>query len=205
MLTLPGDIPLIKSAEIEPFWRRTGRPSFTIAPSHDEKGSNAIVMSPPDAVKLRFGDDSFFPHLPPPRHAALRLRYCTCPGSPWISTIRPISRIFRVWIAHASGPVARGQQSCTWCRGRNHRRDVMPPQAGWILWSNAAARAASEGQDMTPEAVIDRAATGARLGDEEALALAGATDLAAMMAAAAALRDAGHGRLVSYSKKCSSR
>jgi 2-phospho-L-lactate guanylyltransferase len=64
MLTLPGDIPLVKSDEI-------GRliaacrpaPSFTIAPSHDEKGSNAILVSPPDAVPLRFGDDSFFPHL----------------------------------------------------------------------------------------------------------------------------------------------
>jgi len=64
MLTLPGDIPLVTAGEI-------GRllaahkpvPSFTIAPSHDEKGSNAILISPPDAVPLRFGDDSFFPHL----------------------------------------------------------------------------------------------------------------------------------------------
>src|SRR6476661_3387371 len=54
---------------------------------------------------------------------------------------------------------------------------------------------------MTPEAVIDRAATGARLEDEEALALAGASELAPLMEAAAGLRDAGHGRLVSYSRK----
>ena len=64
MLTLPGDIPLVTAEEIE---RLIGAhrpaPSFTIAPSHDEKGSNAILMSPPDAVPLRFGDDSFFPHL----------------------------------------------------------------------------------------------------------------------------------------------
>jgi 2-phospho-L-lactate guanylyltransferase len=69
MLTLPGDIPLVAPDEIERLlaahrqsFRHRG-PSFTIAPSHDEKGSNAIVMSPPDAVKLRFGDDSFLPHL----------------------------------------------------------------------------------------------------------------------------------------------
>src|SRR5690349_15585270 len=54
---------------------------------------------------------------------------------------------------------------------------------------------------MTPEAVIDRAASGARLGDNEASALVGATDLPALMQAAAALRDSGHGRLVSYSRK----
>jgi 2-phospho-L-lactate/phosphoenolpyruvate guanylyltransferase len=64
MLTLPGDTPLVTAAEIERLIAaRQPAPSFTIAPSHDEKGSNAILLSPPDAVPLRFGDDSFFPHL----------------------------------------------------------------------------------------------------------------------------------------------
>src|SRR4029077_16024484 len=62
-------IPLVTAAEIASLiaahrqaLRQPG-PSFTIAPSHDEQGSNAILMSPPDAVPLRFGEDSFFPHL----------------------------------------------------------------------------------------------------------------------------------------------
>jgi len=38
-------------------------PSFTIVPAHDDLGSNTIISSPPDAVPLRFGEDSFFPHL----------------------------------------------------------------------------------------------------------------------------------------------
>jgi len=64
MLTLPGDIPLVTAAEIERLIAaHKPPPAFTIAPSHDEQGSNAILMSPPDAVPLRFGDDSFFPHL----------------------------------------------------------------------------------------------------------------------------------------------
>jgi 2-phospho-L-lactate guanylyltransferase len=64
MLTLPGDIPLVTSAEIARLIAaHRPAPSFTIAPSHDERGSNAILLSPPDAVKLRFGEDSFFPHL----------------------------------------------------------------------------------------------------------------------------------------------
>jgi 2-phospho-L-lactate guanylyltransferase len=64
MLTLPGDIPLIAAAEIgHLIAAHRPAPSFTIAPSHDEQGSNAILLSPPDAVPLRFGDDSFFPHL----------------------------------------------------------------------------------------------------------------------------------------------
>jgi 2-phospho-L-lactate guanylyltransferase len=64
MLTLPGDIPLVTAAEIGHFIAaHRPAPSFTIAPSHDERGSNAILMSPPDAVTLRFGENSFFPHL----------------------------------------------------------------------------------------------------------------------------------------------
>jgi 2-phospho-L-lactate guanylyltransferase len=64
MLTVPGDIPLVTAAEIGRLLAaHRPAPSFTIAPSHDEKGSNAILVSPSDAVPLRFGDDSFFPHL----------------------------------------------------------------------------------------------------------------------------------------------
>lgn len=64
MLTLPGDLPLVTTAEIETLIAAHGpAPSFTIAPAHDDLGSNAILMSPSQAVPLRFGEDSFFPHL----------------------------------------------------------------------------------------------------------------------------------------------
>lgn len=64
MLTLPGDIPLVTTHEIEQIVAaHRPAPAFTIVPSHDERGSNAVLVSPPDAVPLRFGEDSFFPHL----------------------------------------------------------------------------------------------------------------------------------------------
>jgi 2-phospho-L-lactate guanylyltransferase len=64
LLTLPGDLPLVTSAEIEQLIAAHGpAPAFTIAPAHDDLGSNAILMSPPRAVPLRFGEDSYFPHL----------------------------------------------------------------------------------------------------------------------------------------------
>jgi 2-phospho-L-lactate guanylyltransferase len=64
MLQIPGDIPMVTAAEIERLiTAHRPAPSFTIAPSHDEMGSNAVLISPPDAVPLRFGDDSFVPHL----------------------------------------------------------------------------------------------------------------------------------------------
>jgi 2-phospho-L-lactate/phosphoenolpyruvate guanylyltransferase len=73
MLTLPGDVPLVTASEIERLIAAHGpAPSFTIAPAHDDLGSNAILMSPPDAVKLRFGEDSFFPHLAAARACGIK-------------------------------------------------------------------------------------------------------------------------------------
>jgi 2-phospho-L-lactate/phosphoenolpyruvate guanylyltransferase len=64
MMTMPGDIPRLRSAEIAAtLAAHRGAPSFTIVPAHDDLGSNTIVCSPADAVPLRFGEDSFFPHL----------------------------------------------------------------------------------------------------------------------------------------------
>ena len=54
---------------------------------------------------------------------------------------------------------------------------------------------------VTFKAILDRAEAGARLSADEALGLAEASDLSALMPVAAALRDKGHGPLVSYSKK----
>jgi 2-phospho-L-lactate/phosphoenolpyruvate guanylyltransferase len=81
MLTLPGDLPLITAAEIETLIAAHGpAPAFTIAPAHDELGSNAILMSPPDAVPLRFGEDSYFPHLAASRTAGIEPRIIRLPG-----------------------------------------------------------------------------------------------------------------------------
>jgi 2-phospho-L-lactate guanylyltransferase len=64
MLTVPGDVPLVTPQDIELILgRHSVAPSFTIVPAHDELGSNAILCSPADAVPLRFGENSFFPHL----------------------------------------------------------------------------------------------------------------------------------------------
>jgi 2-phospho-L-lactate/phosphoenolpyruvate guanylyltransferase len=64
MLTIPGDVPLVTAADIRQLLDiHSRKPGFTIVPARDEQGSNAIVCSPADLVPLRFGADSFFPHL----------------------------------------------------------------------------------------------------------------------------------------------
>jgi 2-phospho-L-lactate guanylyltransferase len=64
MLAIPGDIPRVTAAEIDAvIAARTPAPSFTISPAHDEQGSNAVLCCPPEVMPLRFGDNSYFPHL----------------------------------------------------------------------------------------------------------------------------------------------
>ena len=64
MMTMPGDIPGLSPAEIAAtLAAHRAAPAFTIVPAHDDLGSNTIICSPPDAVPLRFGEDSFYPHL----------------------------------------------------------------------------------------------------------------------------------------------
>src|SRR5436189_269295 len=55
-------------------------PAFTIAPSRDERGSNAIICSPPGAVPLRFGEDSFFPHLRAAKACGIQPTVLRLPG-----------------------------------------------------------------------------------------------------------------------------
>jgi len=49
MITLPGDIPATRAAEIDAVLSaHLAAPSFTISPAHDDLGSNAVVCSPPE-------------------------------------------------------------------------------------------------------------------------------------------------------------
>jgi 2-phospho-L-lactate guanylyltransferase len=69
MLTVPADIPLVQCEDIERLLAAHGDAveraarGFSIVPARDECGSNAVLCSPADAVPLRFGNNSFFPHL----------------------------------------------------------------------------------------------------------------------------------------------
>jgi 2-phospho-L-lactate/phosphoenolpyruvate guanylyltransferase len=81
-LQMPLDIPLVSSEEIATVvaMHREGEPSFIIAPSNDELGSNGVLVSPPTAVPLTFGDDSFFPHLRMAEKWGIRPQVIRLPG-----------------------------------------------------------------------------------------------------------------------------
>ncbi|HUS98501.1 MAG TPA: 2-phospho-L-lactate guanylyltransferase [Hyphomicrobiaceae bacterium] len=72
MLTMPGDIPLVTTGEIvQVLDAHDAAKGFSIVPAGDQMGSNAVACSPPLAVPLRFGENSFFPHLDAARAAGL--------------------------------------------------------------------------------------------------------------------------------------
>jgi 2-phospho-L-lactate/phosphoenolpyruvate guanylyltransferase len=81
LLTVPGDIPRVTSREIDAVVLSCrDAPSFTIVPAHDELGSNAVICAPPFAVPLRFGDDSYFPHLIAARYHDIEPEVLRLPG-----------------------------------------------------------------------------------------------------------------------------
>lgn len=64
MLTMPGDLPLLTAADVQAIAMPADPPvPVVLVPNHDDLGTNAIVLSPPDCLPLAFGYDSFQRHL----------------------------------------------------------------------------------------------------------------------------------------------
>lgn len=81
LLTMPGDVPMATAAEIrQVIAAHAAAPAFTIVPARDLQGSNCIVMSPANAVPLRFGEDSYFPHLAAAESAGISPRVVRLKG-----------------------------------------------------------------------------------------------------------------------------
>jgi 2-phospho-L-lactate guanylyltransferase len=80
-ITMPGDIPAVRAAEVDAVLAaHKPAPSFTISPAHDDLGSNAVVCSPPESVPLRFGENSYFPHLEAARAQGIEPTILRQPG-----------------------------------------------------------------------------------------------------------------------------
>lgn len=62
-IVLPADIPLITSQEVRAVLDLMPQRGCVIVPARDNRGTNAILRRPFDLIPLRFGNDSFQPHL----------------------------------------------------------------------------------------------------------------------------------------------
>lgn len=62
-LVIPADIPLIQAWELEEIFRQAPAEGTVFVPAGDGRGTNAVLRRPADLFPLRFGNDSFRPHL----------------------------------------------------------------------------------------------------------------------------------------------
>ncbi len=63
VLIIPGDLPLLKGADVENLTAMaTAQRDVVIAPSK-AKGTNALLLRPPDIIDLKFGGESFPLHV----------------------------------------------------------------------------------------------------------------------------------------------
>jgi 2-phospho-L-lactate/phosphoenolpyruvate guanylyltransferase len=81
MVQLPADLPLLRPEDVAAVLAaHREAPAVTLAPSRDGRGSNAVACSPPDVLPLRFGDDSFVPHLQAARRLGIEPQVVSRPG-----------------------------------------------------------------------------------------------------------------------------
>jgi 2-phospho-L-lactate guanylyltransferase len=62
-LVIPADIPLIQASELEQILADAPAEGSVLAPAADGRGTNAAFRRPANLFPLRFGNDSFKPHL----------------------------------------------------------------------------------------------------------------------------------------------
>lgn len=79
-LVVPGDIPLITSEEINQILRSAPEEGSVLVPAADGRGTNAAFRSPAGLFPLRFGNDSFKPHLEAARATGKPCTVLSLPG-----------------------------------------------------------------------------------------------------------------------------
>jgi 2-phospho-L-lactate/phosphoenolpyruvate guanylyltransferase len=80
-LTIPGDVPCVTAAEIRALvGARPPAPGAVFTPSRSGLGTNGALLTPPVAMRLRFGEPSFESHLAAARALRLNVRVVPLPG-----------------------------------------------------------------------------------------------------------------------------
>jgi 2-phospho-L-lactate guanylyltransferase len=79
LAVIPGDIPLLTVADVDFVMQHGLRYDVVIVPSWDSRGTNAVLLRPPDALQLRFGSWSFFPHVKQAKRKGLSYKVVRLP------------------------------------------------------------------------------------------------------------------------------
>lgn len=79
-LVIPADIPLIEASEIDQILDQAPAEGSLLVPAADGRGTNAAFRRPANLFPLRFGNDSFRPHLAAGQATGKTCRVLQLPG-----------------------------------------------------------------------------------------------------------------------------
>jgi 2-phospho-L-lactate guanylyltransferase len=79
-LVVPADIPMIDSSELQKIADSAPKSGAVLVPDAAGRGTNAAWRSPGDLFPLRFGNDSFLPHLAAAKATGLTCVVLKLPG-----------------------------------------------------------------------------------------------------------------------------
>ena len=79
-VVIPGDIPLVTSAELNTVLDSAPAEGALFVPAYDGRGSNCVLRRPAILIPLRFGNDSFLPHCEAVRKTGKPLVILEFPG-----------------------------------------------------------------------------------------------------------------------------
>src|ERR1019366_6757121 len=79
-VVVPGDIPLITSAELHRVLDAAPAKGAVFVPAYDRRGSNCILRRPAAIIPLRFGNDSCLPHCEAMKQTGKPLIILEMPG-----------------------------------------------------------------------------------------------------------------------------
>jgi 2-phospho-L-lactate guanylyltransferase len=134
IMQLPGDIPAVTSEELtQVAAMHRDAPAFTIVPSHDEFGSNTVVVSPPNAVPLTFGDDSCFTYVRTAQRSGIAPQFVRLPGigrdidnAENLHVFAHLGSVTRAQVFWTETPLRTGDVSQTLNFNRKIKNDIDP-------------------------------------------------------------------------------
>ena len=81
LLMIPGDVPLVSGREIdEVLLAHRGAPAVSLVPDREHDGTNALAVSPVDAIPFAFGAGSFAKHRQAAQVAGINPHIALLPG-----------------------------------------------------------------------------------------------------------------------------
>ena len=80
LLIVPADVPFVEAADLRTLIGAARAPALAIAPDRSARGTNALLISPPQLITPQFGPHSFAAHRAAGEAVGVPVQVMHCPG-----------------------------------------------------------------------------------------------------------------------------